>query len=296
VWDPAYVTDAAHTISTTKAARVVELAGAEGLLDLRRAPFDADAAWAAIAAVHDPAYAAAVRTGEPRRLAESQGFRWSPAFAASVARIWNGHLWACRLAPSEGLVLHPVSGAHHARHDSGGGYCTFNFLVGAARHAAVALGGPVAIIDLDAHPGNGTCALANNDPRIALFDIAGSTWGCEGDGRWNEYHEAADAREYGSALERLPAFLDRVRPALVQYQAGMDPFEDDAVGGIDGVSAAFLAWRDRFVLDEVTARGIPTVINLAGGYIPEVTARLHVETIRAAAARTTLRATGAWPT
>ena len=36
--------------------------------------------------------------GSPRRLAESQGFRWSMAQADAVARIWNGHTAACRLA------------------------------------------------------------------------------------------------------------------------------------------------------------------------------------------------------
>ena len=52
----------------------------------------------------------------------------------------------------------------------------------------------------------------------------------------------------------LPRFLDRVRPGLVQYQAGMDPFEHDPVGGIEGVTAAFLGWRDGFVLSELAAR------------------------------------------
>jgi acetoin utilization deacetylase AcuC-like enzyme len=122
-----------------------------------------------------------------------------------------------------------------------------------------------------------------DDPRIALFDIAGSAWGCEGNGAHFEFHEAANARDYRAALATLPRFLDRVRPGLVQFQAGMDPFEDDPVGGIDGVTKTFLAWRDRFVLRELRARDIPVVINLAGGYIPEVTARLHVQTIRIAA-------------
>jgi hypothetical protein len=44
---------------------------------------------------------------------------------------------------------------------------------------------------------------------------------------------------------------------------------------------AFLQERDELVLRELRARGIPIVINLAGGYIPEITARLHVQTIRA---------------
>jgi acetoin utilization deacetylase AcuC-like enzyme len=31
-----------------------------------------------LSAVHDPAYVTAVRAGQPRRLAESSGFRWDP--------------------------------------------------------------------------------------------------------------------------------------------------------------------------------------------------------------------------
>lgn len=282
MWDPRYVTDAAPTISTTKAARVIELAQADDLVELRQAPFDEKAAWADIALVHGPAYVEAVRTGAPRRLAESQGFTWSPEFAASVARIWSGHLFACCLALREGIVFHPVSGAHHARRNSGAGFCTFNFLAGAARDINSEGAGPVAVIDLDAHPGDGTYALAKDDPRVALFDIAGSTWGCTGDGARFVFHDSADANAYRAALETLPRFLDKVRPGLVQYQAGMDPFEDDPVGGIDGVTAEFLAWRDRYVLDQLRARGIPVVVNLAGGYITEVTARLHVQTLRAA--------------
>ena len=173
-----------------------------------------------------------------------------------------------------------MSGAHHARRHAGGGYCTFNFLAGAARHIAGEGRGPVAIIDLDAHPGDGTYALVKDDRRVALFDIAGSSWGCTGDGARFEFHEAADAGAYREALDALPRFLDRVRPGLVQFQAGMDPFEDDPVGGIDGVTRRFSRGAIGFVLRELRARGIPTVINLAGGYIPEITARLHVQTIR----------------
>ena len=252
-------------------------------MDLRQAPFDPDAAWADISRTHDPAYVDAVRTGSPRTRAQSQGFRWSPELADAVARIWSGHQHACRLARDCGLVVHPVSGAHHARRGSGGGYCTFNFLAGAARAMADEGAGPVAIIDVDAHPGDGTLALVEHDPRMAVFDIAGHAWGCQGDGARIEFHEAADARGYVEAVHALPRFLDRVRPALVQYQAGMDPFEDDPVGGIDGVGAGLLAWRDRFVLRELRARGIPTVVNLAGGYIAGITESLHVRTIRTAA-------------
>jgi len=265
---------------------VVNLAGAESLIELRPAPFDADATWTDIATVHDPAFVNAVRTGQPRQLAQSQGFTWSPAFADAVGRIWSGHIAACRAARHVGMVLHPVSGAHHAGYARGSGFCTFNFLVGAARAMIQDGAGRQAVVDLDAHPGDGTHALTRGDSAIALFDIAGGSWGDVRNDHRVEYHVARDATGYREALDRLPVFLDRVRPALLQYQAGMDPFEDDPVGGIDGVTEAFLIERDRFVIEQVRARGIPLVVNLAGGYVRGVSERLHVNTIRVMASQT----------
>jgi acetoin utilization deacetylase AcuC-like enzyme len=258
----------------------MQLAEAEGLVASVAGPFEQQAAWKAIATVHDPAYVEAVRTGEPPSRAQSQGFHWSPAFAESVARIWVGHLHACNLARREGLVLHPVSGAHHANRDRGSGYCTFNYLVGAARAMATALQRSVAIIDLDAHPGDGTFRLAGDDAGIALFDIAGGRWFDAPRADRIEYHAVGDVEQYRAALERLPAFLDRVRPGLVQYQAGMDPFEHDPIGGIPGVTGTCLEERDRFVIEAVRSRGIPLLVNLAGGYVRGVSERLHVNTIR----------------
>jgi acetoin utilization deacetylase AcuC-like enzyme len=268
-----------------KQAAVVRLALDEGLVDLRSVAFDEAGTWADIASVHDPAYVEAVRTGEPRRPAESQGFTWSPEFADAVARIWSGHIAACRLARSEGLVFHPVSGAHHARYGSGSGFCTFNFLAGAAQALLSDGVGRVAIIDLDAHPGDGTLALLKNNPRVALFDIAGGTWGSVRNIPRIQYHEARNAEEYRAALAHLPEFLDSARPDVVQYQAGVDCFERDHVGGIRGVNAGFLNARDELVIQAVVSRGIPLVINLAGGYVGDGTSeRLHVQTLRVAAA------------
>lgn len=280
IWNDAYTTNAASTNSTSKQRLVVDLARADGLIELRSVPFDADTAWTDIATVHDAAFVNAVRAGQPRHLAQSQGFTWSPAFADAVARIWSGHIAACRAALREGMVLHPVSGAHHAGYARGSGFCTFNFLVGAARAMGQDGAGRQAIVDLDAHPGDGTHALTRGDHAIALFDIAGGSWGDVRNDHRVEYHVARDAARYREALDRLTAFLDRVRPALVQYQAGMDPFEEDPVGGIHGITASFLTDRDRFVIEQVRERGIPLVVNLAGGYVRGVSERLHVNTIR----------------
>lgn len=285
VFDTRYCTIAAPTIGTTKQAEVVRAALQEGLPDLRPWAFNETRAWAGVERVHEPAYVRAVRSGEPRSVAESQGFTWSPEFAQSVARIWAGHLYACRLALTEGIVFHPVSGAHHARCEGGAGFCTFNFLVGAG--LAVLDGrrvGRVAIVDLDAHQGDGTHALVGDDRRFGLFDIAGQDWIGQMEHDRVTFSVVRSAADYETALSRLPAFLDRFEPGLVQYQAGVDCHEDDLVGGIDGVDAAVLSRRDRFVIGEVVRRGIPLVVNLAGGYQSEGrTVGLHVETMRIAA-------------
>jgi len=232
--------------------------------------------------VHDPAYADAVRTGHPLSLAASQGFTWSPRFANSVARIWSGHLAACRLALTERMVLHPVSGAHHANHARGSGFCTFNFLVGGALEMFRQGLRRVAIIDLDAHPGDGTYRLSRGREGIALFDIAGGSWVDVANTASVEYHVVRNAGEYDAALGRVEAFLNRVRPELVMFQAGMDPYEHDPVGGIPGVDEAFLRRRDSHVILEVSWRRIPLVVNLAGGYVDGVE-RLHLMTVRAMA-------------
>jgi acetoin utilization deacetylase AcuC-like enzyme len=280
VWDEKYCTSAAPTNSTRKQVGVVKMALAKGLLELRTVPFNPERTWADIAKVHAPAYVEAMRTGTPRELAERSSFHWSPEQADAVARIWSGHIGACRLALTEGMVFHPVSGAHHADADSGGAYCTFNFLAGGARAMLHEGFGCVAVIDLDAHPGDGTYQLEGQNPGVALFDIAHYCWVTTRSDPRVEYHVVRDADGYRDALDLLPAFLERVRPDLVQYQAGMDPFEGDHVGGITGVNEAFLKWRDAFIVGQVRRLGIPLVVNLAGGYVEGVSERLHVNTVR----------------
>jgi histone deacetylase 11 len=67
---------------------------------------------------------------------------------------------------------------------------------------------------------------------------------------------------------RLPGFLDGVsttRPRLAIYNAGTDIYEHDFLGGLS-VSAEGIIERDRFVIDELSRRGIPCAMVLSGGY------------------------------
>lgn len=286
VWDERYhCPEAGGFVSTTKQKGVIERATENGWLRLLgHECFDAEATWSQIESVHDRAYVAAVRTGAPRTLAQSQGFQWAPAFAESVGRIWSGHVEACRLALDTGLVFHPVSGAHHASYRTGGGFCTFNFLVGGGR--VLLREGRVErvmVVDLDTHQGNGTWELVGDDAGFAIFDLSGADFGVpevEADGRFSRL--ARNDEDYFELLARLPTHMDAVRPNLIQFQAGMDCHEDDWLGGIPGLSAERLRERDRFVFETAHSRGIPVVFNLAGGYQGEPTIELHLSTVRAA--------------
>jgi acetoin utilization deacetylase AcuC-like enzyme len=284
VWDARYGSTAAPTNSTRKQAEVVALGEREGLLSVRGTnDFEAARVWADIARAHDPAYAEAVRTGLPKHRAEGQGFHWSPAFAEAVARIWHGQEVAARLALNEGgFVFHPVSGAHHAGRNHGSAFCTLNFLAGAApKMLDEGHVGTVAIIDLDAHQGNGTWEWVEHDARLAHFDIAGGSWGVKSDLSRAPYLIADNAEEYWQHLNTLEAWLGLTTPGLVMFQAGADCWERDGVGGIAGVTAEMLAERDAHVLSLLHDWRIPTVIVLGGGYEPESVA-LHVQTARVA--------------
>jgi acetoin utilization deacetylase AcuC-like enzyme len=116
--------------------------------------------------VHTREYVDAVRTGEPRALAESMKFTWSPQLYPSVLLTGGGLLAAARRALTDGVAAAVVSGFHHAHADHGEGFCTFNSLVVAAEllHAA---GVPrIAVLDMDLHYGNGTASLAPARPYL----------------------------------------------------------------------------------------------------------------------------------
>jgi hypothetical protein len=131
--------------------------------------------------VHTPEYIEAIRTGEPRVLAETQKFPWSPQLFPSVCLTNGGCLAAARHALREGASAALVSGFHHACADHGEGFCTFNGLVVTA-DALLAAGeaSRVAVLDLDLHYGNGTAQLAVSRPISSrcrcTATIIGTTW------------------------------------------------------------------------------------------------------------------------
>src|SRR5262245_48128174 len=64
--------------------------------------------------VHSADYIRAIRTGEPRSLAESQKFPWTPELFRSVCLTNGACLAAARQARRDGVAAALASGFHHA--------------------------------------------------------------------------------------------------------------------------------------------------------------------------------------
>ncbi|MGH7804320.1 MAG: histone deacetylase family protein [Candidatus Binatia bacterium] len=249
--------------------------------------------------VHTAEYVRAVRTGEPRALAESQKFPWSPALYPSVLLTGGGCLAAARDALDERVAAALVSGFHHAHADHGEGFCTFNSLVVTIdRLRAERKVDRVAIVDLDLHYGNGTASLAATRPYLFNLSIYGNDYAENRPYRDVEIRRHADGPNHQSIA--LPNGCDRAgllaamtdgferlrawgRADLVLYQAGADPYREDPYSPL-ALDAADLRERDRRVFEWAREESLPIAWVLAGGYTPDVSrvVEVHHNTFRAA--------------
>lgn len=221
---------------------------------------------------------------EIRRL----GLPWSTALVGRSRVSVGGTLAAARAALADGIAANLGGGTHHAFADHGEGFCVLNDIAvairvlraeGAIRRAAV--------IDLDVHQGNGTAAIFADDPEVFTLSLHGeknyplvkqqSTLDVA-------LADGTESDEYLYALAlHLATTLDRFRPDIVFYQAGVDPYFDDRLGRL-ALTLAGLRERDEMVFAACCARQLPCVITLGGGYARQVadTVEAHCNTIRAA--------------
>ena len=221
-----------------------------------------------IATVHDPKYVEAVKTGEPRELAVSQGFEWDPGMWRSVTASNGGVVAAALAAMTEGVAGSLSSGMHHARRARGASFCTFNGLAIAAKKALDAGVRSVWILDLDAHCGGGTHSLIRHEPRIRQTDVSVSRVDPYNPAEWNTLDMVSDASTYLDVVRSRLADLEKAgqMPGLCLYNAGMDPDARCVIGGLRGMAATMLREREDLVFGWCRERGIPVAFVLAGGY------------------------------
>ncbi|MFN2270002.1 MAG: histone deacetylase [Anaerolineae bacterium] len=239
---------------------------------------------------HSLDYIGQVMNGQfTRREIARIGLPWSPELVARARCAVGGAIAACRAALQDGVSVNLGGGTHHASRDRGQGFCLFNDIIIAARTMqAEGQVRRVVIFDCDVHQGNGTAALAADDPTIFTFSIhSASNF---------PLHKVPSDLDIGLAdgtgdaayLEALEAglrqALDRAQADLVIYVAGADPYQDDLLGHL-ALSKSGLAQRDRLVFQFCRRARIPVATCTAGGYGRHIqdTVDIHLQTVRVAA-------------
>ena len=200
-----------------------------------------------------------------------------------------GTLAATQAALTDGIACNLAGGTHHAFADRGLGYCVLNDVAIAIRdHHLSQPAARIAVIDTDAHQGNGTHGIFADDDRVFTYSIhVGKNYPAhKTPGRLDvELPRYVHGADYLEQLEStLSPAIDDFAPDLVFWIAGADPHENDRFGQMRLTDADMVA-RDRHVLDVVTQRALPVAVLYGGGYNRDRihTARLHANTVRLAA-------------
>jgi acetoin utilization deacetylase AcuC-like enzyme len=271
-----------HTFPMTKYRLLRDRVEAAGLLrpgELAEPPAADDAL---LELAHDPDYVRAMSAGTVDGSAMKKvGFPWSPELVERSRRSSGATVEAAFAALADGVAVNLAGGTHHAFRGHGEGYCLFNDSVIAVR--ALQRAGKVrraVVLDLDVHQGNGTAALCRGDDSTFTLSVHGAKnypLRKETSDLDVELPDRTADREYLDAVEwGLTQALAAAGADFAVYLAGADPFEHDRLGRL-AVSKAGLAERDRLVFDALTARGLPVVVTMAGGYAHDVTDTVDIQ-------------------
>lgn len=164
---------------------------------------------------------------------------------------------------------------HHACRDRAMGFCIFNNVAVAARHALERHGlERVAVVDFDVHHGNGTEDILTGDPRVLMvglfqhpfYPYSGTNPRAE-----NMVNIPIPAYTRGDKirplieeiwLPRLEAF----RPQMIFISAGFDAHKEDDLGQLGLVEDDY-AWITRRLMDVADRHANGRIVsNLEGGY------------------------------
>lgn len=269
---------------------------ASGLMPCLREMQAGPASEEALAAVHDPAYIARLREMTPSEgyVRLDQDTQINPytfhaarhaagagiAAVDAVMRSQESRVAFCAVRPP----------GHHALPDQAMGFCFFNNIAVAARHALDAYGlQRIAIIDFDVHHGNGTEAMFAGDERVlmcgfyqqALFPHRG------------EVPQAANMCNVplppcsgGEAVRELVETqwlprLDAHQPQLLLISAGFDAHREDDMGGMKLTEADF-TWLTRVLVGVADKYAQGRIVSmLEGGYELSSLGRSVVAHVRA---------------
>jgi acetoin utilization deacetylase AcuC-like enzyme len=271
VHHPGYVgpAPAGSGFAFDKYGLVMQALGESGVPLSIHAPEPMPRCW--LEAMHDPAYVEEVATAQVPRVKEREiGYAITPRIATRAVLVPGGTWLAARLALAHGFAANSAGGSHHARRDTGSGYCVFNDLA-VASNRLIAEGDVrrILIVDLDVHQGDGTARMLAGRDDVFTFSMHAAKNFPARKAASSRDVALPDGLEDADYLEllaaELPPIIDRFGPDLIFYQAGVDPHADDRLGRL-GLTDAGLAARDRLVMHVARTFGVSVASTLGGGY------------------------------
>jgi acetoin utilization deacetylase AcuC-like enzyme len=258
------------------------IAGQEDLASLPRLdPTEADGA--AIELVHTSAHAGAVRAMAQRGGGWFDGDTFCGPGSYAAALRSAGAALAAVDAVCDGRSDHAFSisrpPGHHATAGTAMGFCIFNNVSIAARHAQLRGRKRIAIIDIDVHHGNGTEEIFWDDPSVLytslhqypLYPGTGQASAHGGPGALG-FNINVPLPSGTSGDEWLAGFEGSVVPAVIAFEpelmlvsAGFDAHAADPLATLQLTAATYAALASR-VRDLCAEAGSGSAWVLEGGY------------------------------
>lgn len=170
-------------------------------------------------------------------------------------------------------IVHLPGAKHHAMHDHSSGFCVFNDFALAA-HMLTERGHRVAILDIDAHRGDGVEALTAENPDVLTFSIHDESifpWSPGTDiPRLHAYNRPLPANSGGnSMLTEVESFIELAtafRATVIFITCGADGHATDPLSTLryNEIHYRAVARRLRHAFPQ-----LPMLMGGAGGYQPD---------------------------